>query len=36
MQVPNTYVKPRDTKAWVIQVWVSFGIAFFMCGVGLA
>jgi hypothetical protein len=36
MQSPNTYVKPRDTKAWVIQVWVSFGIAFFMCGVGLA
>ena len=36
MQVPNSYFKPRDTKAWVIQVWVSFGIALFMCGVGLA
>ena len=36
MQVPNTYFKTRDTKAWVIQVWVSFGIALFMCGVGLA
>ena len=36
MQVPNTFFKTRDTKAWVIQVWVSFGIAFFMCGVGLA
>jgi hypothetical protein len=36
MQVPHTYFKTRDTKAWVIQVWVSFGIALFMCGVGLA
>lgn len=36
MQTQNTFSKPRDTKAWVIQVWVSFGIAFFMCGVGLA
>jgi hypothetical protein len=36
MQVPNAYFKHRDTKAWVIQVWVSFGIAFVMCGVGLA
>lgn len=36
MQTSATFSKPRDTKAWVIQVWVSFGIAFFMCGVGLA
>ncbi|HSV46355.1 MAG TPA: YiaA/YiaB family inner membrane protein [Ramlibacter sp.] len=26
----------RDTKAWQLQVWASFLIAVFMCGVGLA
>jgi hypothetical protein len=26
----------RDTKAWQLQVWISFGIAVFLCGVGLA
>lgn len=26
----------RDTKAWQMQVWTSFGIAVFLCGVGLA
>ncbi len=26
----------RDTKAWQLQVWVSFAIAVFLCGVGLA
>ncbi|MBC5763531.1 YiaA/YiaB family inner membrane protein [Ramlibacter albus] len=26
----------RDTKAWQMQVWVSFLIAAFLCGVGLA
>ena len=26
----------RDTGAWQFQVWVSFGIAVFLCGVGLA
>ena len=26
----------RDTKAWQVQVWVSFLIAAFLCGVGLA
>lgn len=26
----------RDTSAWQIQVWVSFAIATFLCGVGLA
>ena len=25
----------RDTKAWRAQVWISFGIAAFLCGVGL-
>jgi hypothetical protein len=26
----------RDTKAWQLQVWLSFLIAAFLCGVGLA
>lgn len=26
----------RDTKAWSLQVWVSFLAAVFLCGVGLA
>jgi hypothetical protein len=26
----------RDTRAWQLQVWVSFVIAVFLCGVGLA
>lgn len=26
----------RDTRAWQVQVWVSFGIAVFLCAVGLA
>lgn len=26
----------RDSKAWSMQVWVSFLIAVFLCGVGLA
>lgn len=27
---------PRDTRAWQVQVWVSFGLAVFLCAVGLA
>jgi len=26
----------RDTRAWRIQVWVSFGVAVTLCGIGLA
>ena len=26
----------RDTRAWYFQVWVSFGIAVFLCATGLA
>lgn len=26
----------RDTRAWKVQVWVSFSIAVFLCGTGLA
>lgn len=27
---------PRDTKAWQLQVWASFGIALLLCATGLA
>jgi hypothetical protein len=33
MQQP---IVQRDTKAWLAQVWISFGIAVFLCGTGLA
>lgn len=36
MQSNNQVLIHRDSKAWGIQVWVSFGIAIFLCGVGLA
>jgi len=26
----------RDTRAWQFQVWLSFGVAVFLCGTGLA
>lgn len=26
---------PRDTRAWQMQVWLSFGIAVFLCATGL-
>lgn len=26
----------RDSNAWQTQVWISFGVAVFLCGVGLA
>jgi hypothetical protein len=26
----------RDTRAWQLQVWTTFGIALFLCAVGLA
>src|SRR6187402_3410900 len=26
----------RDTRAWLFQVWASFGIALFLCATGLA
>lgn len=26
----------RDTKAWRAQVWISFGLAALLCGIGLA
>jgi hypothetical protein len=36
MQAPPKVLIHRDTKAWTLQVWVSFGIAVFLCAVGLA
>jgi hypothetical protein len=36
MQTPTQVLIRRDSKAWTLQVWVSFGLAVFLCGVGLA
>lgn len=36
MQTSNKVLIHRDSKAWGLQVWVSFGLAVFLCGVGLA
>ncbi|MEY4561506.1 MAG: hypothetical protein RLZZ618_783 [Pseudomonadota bacterium] len=32
----NTPAARRDTSAWKLQVWVSFGLAISLCAVGLA
>ena len=34
MQAPSPIT--RDTRAWQLQVWVTFAIAVFLCAVGLA
>ena len=36
MQTPKHPLIHRDSSAWTLQVWVSFGLAVFLCGVGLA
>ena len=36
MSTPNQILIHRDSSAWTLQVWVSFGLAVFLCGVGLA
>ncbi len=36
MSSPNQILIHRDSSAWTLQVWVSFGLAVFLCGVGLA
>ena len=36
MSSPSSLIVQRDTRAWQFQVWVSFGIAVFLCAVGLA
>jgi len=30
------FIPQRDTRAWQLQVWASFGIAVFLCATGLA
>lgn len=32
----HTTLIHRDTRAWQLQVWVSFGVAVFLCATGLA
>ena len=32
----NTRIVQRDTGAWRLQVWISFGLALLICGGGLA
>jgi len=34
--IPMQVLIQRDSKAWSVQVWVSFLVAVFLCGVGLA
>jgi hypothetical protein len=36
MHPPKNLLIHRDSTAWTLQVWVSFGLAVFLCGVGLA
>jgi hypothetical protein len=36
MQANSKVLIHRDSKAWGLQVWASFGIAIFLCAVGLA
>ena len=36
MSATSSFIVQRDTRAWQFQVWVSFGIAVFLCAVGLA
>lgn len=36
MQSASKTLIHRDSNAWTFQVWISFGIAVFLCGVGLA
>ena len=32
----HTTTPAKDTRAWTLQVWVSFGLAASLCGTGLA
>ena len=31
-----TVIVQRDTRAWRLQTWISFGLALLVCGTGLA
>jgi len=33
--MPRQFIVRRDTNAWVFQVWASFGLAVFLCGLGI-
>ena len=33
---PLPHTVRRDSRAWQLQVWISFGLAVFLCAVGLA
>jgi hypothetical protein len=35
-ELMHTTTTRRDSKAWRLQVWVSFGLAGMLCGIGLA
>ena len=35
MSSSSPFIAQRDSRAWQLQVWVSFGIAVFLCAVGL-
>jgi hypothetical protein len=35
-QMPSPLTIRRDTSAWRLQVWISFGISVLLCGSGLA
>jgi hypothetical protein len=35
-RIMGTATVRKDTKAWKLQVWVSFGLAVALCGTGLA
>lgn len=36
MTPSNTPIIRRDTSAWRLQVWISFGVAVSLCAIGLA
>jgi len=36
MQAAPKILIQRDSRAWVMQVWISFALAIFLCAVGLA
>ena len=36
MQSSQQILIHRDSKAWLLQVWVSFGLAASLCGIGLS
>ncbi len=35
MSLTQKYLVRRDTNAWIMQVWISFGVAIFSCAIGV-